>query len=323
MKKQIQIEGKVPYGIDIPVLLIFFCRADKFAKVFEQVKAARPSRLYLYQDGPRNEGDWDGILQCRDTALQIDWNCTVHMWYQEENVGCDPSGFLAQSWMFGQEEMGIVLEDDVVPSQSFFPYCKELLEKYKDDERINIICGMNNMEVSEHIKDSYLFTTKGSCWGWASWKRVATAWDEKYPWLDSEQELRNLKNQIPKKREYKRYLHYVKTHKDSGKAHFETIEGMDLYLYNRLNIVPKHNMITNIGIGGEATHTASDIRRLPKRSQRLFYMKRYEIDFPLRHPRYMMPDAVFERQMTMPTSTRLWADRIEVLFRKIIRGGKS
>ena len=213
MEKRIQVESGTPYKIDIPVLLIFFCREDKFGKVFEQVKAARPSKLYLYQDGARTEADREGIQKCREIAEQVDWCCDIHMWYQESNIGCDPSGFMAQRWMFLQEEMGIVLEDDVVPSQSFFLFCKELLEKYKEDERIHIICGMNNTGVSEHVQDSYLFTSKGSVWGWASWKRVAMLWDENYSWLESEHVLRNLKGQRLNKREYKKYLQYAIAHK--------------------------------------------------------------------------------------------------------------
>lgn len=305
------------YNIDIAVLLIFFCRDDKFCKVFEQVKKAKPSKLYLYQDGPRNEKDMEGIKRCREISSQIDWQCEVHSWYQEKNVGCDPSGFMAQRWMFEQEEMGIVLEDDVVPSQSFFPFCKELLERYKEDERINQICGMNNTGVSEHIKDSYLFTTKGSVWGWASWRRVVMQWDENYPWIDSERELQNLKCQRLKKNEYTKFIQYAAAHKKSGIAHFETIGGMDLYLYNRLNIVPKYNMISNIGVGEETTHGASDIRLLPKRVAKLFHMKRYEISFPLKHPKYMMPDYVFERKMALASPVRVFQDRVEVLFRRI------
>lgn len=312
------------YKIDIAVLLVFFCRDDKFAKVFEQVKIARPSKLYLYQDGPRNEKDMAGILRCREIASQIDWECEVHTWYQEKNIGCDPSEFLAQRWMFGQEEMGIVLEDDDIPSQSFFPFCKELLEKYKDDERINQICGMNNTGISEHIDDSYLFTTKGSCWGWASWSRVVMQWDEKYPWLDSALDLQNLKCQRMKKYEYKAYIQISQGHRDSGKAHYETIGGMDVFLYNRLNIVPKYNMITNIGVGEETTHGASDLRLLPKSVSKLFNMKRYEIDFPLKHPKYMMPDYNYEKQMRLASPLKTWRNKMEVIIRKVRYGfGKN
>ena len=89
-----------PAKTDIAVLLIFFCREDHFRKVFDEVKKARPSRLLLYQDGPRNEGDKAGIAACRAIAEDIDWQCEVHRFYQEKNMGCDPSGFIAHRWAF-------------------------------------------------------------------------------------------------------------------------------------------------------------------------------------------------------------------------------
>ena len=111
--------------IDVAVLILFFCRVEQFELVFNSVKFARPSKLYLYQDGARNIQDRTGILACREIAEDIDWECEVHRLYQEKNYGCDPSEYMAQKWFFNQEEMGIVLEDDDVPTQSFFPFCKQ------------------------------------------------------------------------------------------------------------------------------------------------------------------------------------------------------
>ena len=101
--------------IDIAVLLIFFTRDQQLGKVFEQVKLARPARLYLYQDGARanREDDAEGIKKCREIVADknIDWQCEVHRFYQEKNYGCDPSEYIAQKWMFQSEEYGIVLEE--------------------------------------------------------------------------------------------------------------------------------------------------------------------------------------------------------------------
>ena len=163
----------------------FFSRPNCFAKVFEQVKMARPSKLFLYQDGPRenNHNDVKGIAECRKIAEAIDWECEVQTFYQEKNVGCDPSEFLAQKWAFSHVDKCIILEDDDVPSQSFFPYCKELLDKYENDDRINMICGMNNLETVDSPY-SYLFSTTGSIWGWATWKRIVDSWEGDYAFLD-------------------------------------------------------------------------------------------------------------------------------------------
>lgn len=160
-----------PAKIDVAVLFIFFTRTEKTAAVFEQIRKARPTRLYLYQDGPRvnRPDDVENIEACRKVVEDIDWECQVHRMYQDKNYGCDPSEFISQKWMFATETKGIILEDDDVPSQSFFPFCKELLDKYENDTRINIICGMNNLDRSETDK-SYIFSEYGSIWGWATWK---------------------------------------------------------------------------------------------------------------------------------------------------------
>ena len=103
---------------DIPILLEFYARPDKFIHVFNAVKKMKPKYLYLYQDAPRSDKDKEGWKACRDLVNSIDWDCEVHTYYQEKNQGCDPSGFLAQSWFFSNVEYGIVLEDDCVPNES-------------------------------------------------------------------------------------------------------------------------------------------------------------------------------------------------------------
>mgnify|MGYP000009737497 FL=1 len=297
MENQVKFKAKT----DVPVLLIFFSRNEQFQSVFDEVKKARPSKLYLYQDGARegNESDRIGVEKCRATAADenIDWDCEVHRFYQEKNVGCDPSEFIAQKWMFETEEMGIVLEDDDVPSQSFFPFCKDLLERYKDDKRVNMICGMNNNDISKHVNASFLFTKKGSIWGWASWKRVLDTWDEHYTWLDDAEKLNIIKTQLTNE-EYESFIATAKQHKNTGRAHYESINAAAMFINESLNIVPKYNMITNIGISPTTTHSVSDLRLLPKRTQRLMYKKRYEIEFPLVYPKSVQRDYKFEKQMT-------------------------
>ena len=118
---------KYPFKTDIAVLLLFFNRVDTFQQVFEEVRKARPSKLFLYQDGPRGERDMAGIEACRQVVADenIDWECEVHRKYLTKNQGCDPSGYLSHQWAFSLADKVIVLEDDVVPSQSFFLSAKK------------------------------------------------------------------------------------------------------------------------------------------------------------------------------------------------------
>ena len=166
-----------PAKTDIAVLLLFFNRPSTFKLVFEEVKKARPSRLFLYQDGQRGEKDMAGIEACRKIAEDIDWECDVRKNFQTRNYGCDPSGYMAHKWAFSLADKCIVLEDDVVPSQSFFPFCKEMLDRYENDERITMVAGFNTDEVTTDVPYSYFFTSVFSIWGWASWRRVVEKWD--------------------------------------------------------------------------------------------------------------------------------------------------
>lgn len=164
---------KHPANIDVAVLLLFFNRPDKFGEVFQQVKKARPSKLFLYQDGARNSGDIDGIEKCRQIANDIDWQCEVHHLYQEKNYGCDPSEFISQKWAFSFVDKCIVLEDDDVPSIAFFSFCKTMLDKYENDTRVWMIAGFNAEEETKDVSTDYFFTSVFSIWGWASFHTLS------------------------------------------------------------------------------------------------------------------------------------------------------
>ena len=283
-----------PAKIDVAVLFIFFTRTEKTAAVFEQIRKARPTRLYLYQDGPRvnRPDDVENIEACRKVVEDIDWECQVHRMYQDKNYGCDPSEFISQKWMFATETKGIILEDDDVPSQSFFPFCKELLDKYENDTRINIICGMNNLDRSETDK-SYIFSEYGSIWGWATWKRNVDCWDSEYKWLEDNSIVSDLSKKYPG---FKNLIKVCRRHKATGREHYESILGAHQYLHHQLNIIPAANLITNIGIGSETTHSTDDITKLPRAIRKLLYKERFDIEFPLKHPEYIVEDMLFKKQ---------------------------
>lgn len=237
-------------------------------------------------------------MECRRIAEDIDWDCEVHRFYQEENKGCDPSEYIAIKWAFSHEEMCIVLEDDDVPSQSFFPYCKELLEKYKDDERINMICGLNLCGVSENTSTSYLFSRCSSIWGWASWRRVIDTWEGDYSFLDDSESMTLLKDNLDHNYHvsFDALIDYAAAHRRTGKEHYESILSCNRNLHSRLNIIPKYNMITNIGISSDSTHNVGNINLLPRGIRRVFNMERYEIQTPLTHPKYIIENYRHARQ---------------------------
>ena len=288
-----------PFKNDVAVLLLFFARPEQTKQVFDSIKEARPSKLFLYQDGPREgKNDIEGIMACRKIVEDIDWECEVHKNYLEKNQGCDPSGYLSRKWMFSYVDKGIILEDDTVPSQSFYPFCKELLDKYENDQRINMISGMNNFGTYECGGADYFFTSGGSIWGWATWKRVVDEWDPDYNYLSDEYVMNSIKS-VYGKSYINQLIATCNWHKASGKEYFETIGGMNLFVQGRYNIVPSKNMISNVGIADISTHSTNDILKIPRAVRKVFFMKTYEYSFPLNHPKYVVNDINYMKKIRL------------------------
>ena len=290
---------KHPAKTDVAVLLLFFNRPDTFGQVFEQVRLACPSQLFLYQDGPRGERDMAGIEACRQIVSDenIDWECEVHRMYQEKNYGCDPSGYMSHKWAFSIADKCIVLEDDVVPSQSFFPFCKEMLDRYENDPRITMIAGFNTDEETPDVPDSYFFTSVFSIWGWASWRRVVDQWDDSYSFIRDKYNMEQL-TALVKQRKYKSdMLKMFTDHSQSGKAYFETIFWSAMLFQSGLAIMPAKNQINNVGLTADSTHFSASLKTTPLGLRRIFTMQRKELEFPLKHPKYVIENVGYKERL--------------------------
>ena len=281
-----------PYNIDVAVAMIFFNRADTLEKVFEQVRIARPSKLFLIQDGPRkgNKNDIEGIKACREVFEgKIDWECEVYKDYSEENLGCGMRVYSGIKNAFEKVDKLIILEDDCVPGQSMFPFCKEVLDKYADDKRICSISGMNHMEKYDSNGCDYFFCSTGTIWGWATWKRVIDQWDPKYRFLDDKYVIKNMYDEFGATF-MNAFIRTCKTHLSSGREHYESILGSFAKYNYGINIIPTKNMTCNIGVDAETTHSVADIAKLPRATRKMLYMETYELEFPLKHPHYIQAD---------------------------------
>jgi hypothetical protein len=304
-------------GFDVPILLTFYKNKNRILKAITAIRKIKPSIIYFFQDGPDMPNDEIELKEARDFLFSlVDWKCNIKTKYLEKDYGAVAAGYLAQRWLFDNEELGIILEDDNVPSISFFLFCREMLYKYKDDKRINLICGSNNNLVSD-INESYLFTKKGALFGWATWKRVVDKWDPTYSWLNDKRTVSMLKDQFLTKREYKHFIEEAEKAKQHNVFNHEIINGACEYLNNTLNIVPKYNLVSNIGIDSAAQDAPAKLALVPKLYQHLYFQKAYEIDFPLIHPNYVVRDYEFERRMTISNWEYFWIP-FEVVVRRIL-----
>jgi hypothetical protein len=288
------------YLVDVPVLLSVFIRPNTIKYVFEVIKEARPSKLFLVSDGPRPDhpDDITRIAESRKIVEDIDWDCDVYKLYYDENHGLYSMVREALDFVFYFVDRCIFLDDDVVPSISFFQYCAELLERYQDDLRINSICGMNHLGIYSEPNTDYFFSEAFSIWGFALWRRTYEAfYDQSYG--NDKYTLDRLKENAIKYKEFVKALDgYYQNELYEGH-----IAGPEFYFrfiicsQNKVNILPKYNMIKNIGICEEASYTPNELRKMPKGIQKMLQMKTYEYTFPLQHPQYIVSDKKFEKKV--------------------------
>ncbi|SHG97621.1 nucleotide-diphospho-sugar transferase [Flavobacterium johnsoniae] len=245
------------YKTKSPVLFLIFNRPDVTEQVFEQIKKMQPEKLYVAADGPRKDKSNEEELcsETRSIINKIDWNCEVKTLFREENLGCKYAVSSAINWFFENEEEGIILEDDCLPSDDFFIFCDAMLEKYRYDTRIRHIGGSNLQMGQKHGEDSYYFSNLTHVWGWASWRRA---------WKDYDVELSKYKD-IDAESSFK-LIFSDPIIVDSWKYIFNKMlrNGIDTWDYqwtitnffnNSLSIIPNVNLISNIGFGVNATHT--------------------------------------------------------------------
>lgn len=286
-----------PYKSTVPVMMVFFNRPEPLKQVFEAVRRARPQKLFLVQDGARENrpGDAENILKCREVVSQVDWECEVHTNYSEENLGCGMRIYSGISWCFEQVDRLMILEDDCVPAQDFFPFCEEVLERYQDDQRVNQICGMNHLGEYDKTDNSYFFSHMGSCWGWATWKRVWDQMEYNMEFMQDQEAMRNISRMPYPPGEGKTLVQTAQERyrilKSGGKLTAWTMQfGFARYLQSQLLIIPRKNLIQNVGLTQDSAHAVNSIRKIPKHLQPVFFGKHHSVQFPLKHPKYMIAD---------------------------------
>lgn len=268
-----------------PVLLIAFNRPDTTQRVFEQIRKAQPLKFYFAVDAARPaKGEEEKKIneQVKEIARLVDWPCELHTNFRTENRGCGYGPVEAISWAFENEDRLIVLEDDCVPNQSFFRFCDEMLERYEDDTRVNIISGRSHHQGSKFFyNQDYIFTHYAHTWGWATWKRAWKHFDMRmsdYPAFIKNGGVYNVFFDKKEADFWERQFEHVYKNIEQEVSHSWDMQ----WVYARLKegglgIVPAYNLISNIG-AGNGTHTSrtySDIST-------------GDLIRPLRHPKYVV-----------------------------------
>jgi hypothetical protein len=271
------------FELATPVAFLIFNRPDTTERVFGEIAKARPPKLLVIADGPRVDRPSDA-KKCEETRAiidRVDWSCEVLTNFSDVNLGCKNRVSSGIDWVFEQVPEAIILEDDCLPHPTFFQFCQELLERYREDSRIAMISGDNFQFGHRRTDCSYYFSRYNHIWGWASWRRAWKHYDKEatlWPalkdggWLD-------VLIGSPGEREY-----WAKTYQAVYEGRIDTWDyqwTLASWTQGMLSILPNVNLISNIGFGADATHTHS--------AGIYANMKAEAMAFPLRHPEIVLP----------------------------------
>lgn len=264
---------------ETPILFLIFNRPDVTQKVFDQIRKIRPTNMFVAADGPRKGYKID-IMNCRDTRKiidQVDWPCKLTTLFRDENLGCGFAVCSAISWFFDHVEQGIVLEDDCLPDLSFFHFCGELLEKFKDDESIYVISGTNMQNGIIRGNGSYYFSNYPVTWGWASWRRAWNKFNYDIPYYEQTFKNKELDNVFQSYREKMYWRKKIKKGQLEKKSIWDYQWYYAIWKNKGIGITPNVNLIKNIGFRNNASHNfLYDTAREP--------LTVSPILFPLIHP---------------------------------------
>jgi hypothetical protein len=242
----------------VPVVFFIFNRPATTAKVLERIRAARPSRLLLVADGPRADrpGESELCRRVRELVLSgLDWKPDLLTDFSEKNLGCRARISSGLDWAFEQVEEAIILEDDCLPDATFFRFTAELLAYYRNDTRIGVISGDNFQPQPLSGADSYYFSKFNHCWGWATWKRAWKYYDHDMRAWPALRESGWLEGLFPR-REYSAYWRGF--FDQVAKRRIDTWDytwTFSCWAQSLLSVLPRANLVTNIGAGPDATHT--------------------------------------------------------------------
>jgi hypothetical protein len=267
-----------------PVALFIFNRPHNTQRVLEAIATARPVRLLVVADGARADRPGESSLcqQTRAVIDQVDWPCEVLTHYSDVNLGCKRRIASGIDWVFSCVDAAIFLEDDCLPVTSFFPFCEEMLERYRNDDRVHMVRGTNLLNGQRFNSESYYFSRFYNLWGWASRARAFKGYDVEMRQWPALRDSGWLERQLPTEAMVKLVRFFLdETH--AGRVDTWDYQWMlNGWIRNALAIVPENNLVTNIGHGPGATHTRGDDSHLAR-------LKVSPIAFPLRHPAVVQP----------------------------------
>lgn len=273
-----------------PVLFLVFNRPETTQYVFEKIKQAKPEKLFIASDGPREHIalDYEQCERVKQIVADINWPCEVHTLFRTENLGCGRAVSSAITWFFSHVEEGIILEDDCVPDMSFFGFSSQMLSLYRDSERVMMISGTSYLFNKFEKRASYFFSNYYAIWGWATWRRAWALYDFNLDKFNERLTIERLGPFLKSKECVDRYIKWFKEVKMGYADSWGYQWCYACLMHHGLCVTPIVNLVSNIGFLGAHASCRSRFNNMPIRS----------IDLgKFHHPKEIELDQVLSRRI--------------------------
>jgi hypothetical protein len=296
-----------------PVALFVFNRPDTTCQVFETIRQAKPIKLLVVADGPRpnRSGEVEKCAEVRSIVNRVDWDCEVITNYADSNLGCKRRVSSGLDWVFNIVEEAIILEDDCLPDPSFYRFCEELLETYRHDGQVMHIGGTNPNPM-ESLYCSFLYSRLVPCWGWATWRRAWQYYDGNMSLWPSYRESSDIDYFGAHAKEVYRVFQANYCNQTDSWA---TPWAFSCVVNNGLSIIPKTNLVKNIGFRNDATHTTKAPAYASTPIQ--------PISFPLIKPTVKSPNQDFDEKylkvLNNSSAVGSWKGKVKWAVNSILR----
>jgi GR25 family glycosyltransferase involved in LPS biosynthesis len=251
-------------SFDVPVLILGFNRPEDCRKVIQELRKIKAKEVFFSVDGPRHGSvtDPDRVREVQELSSLFDWDCNLHVRFLKENLGCKLAISTGITWFFENVEEGIILEDDCVPSHDFFQFCRRMLSKYRDVERVMHISGTSYLPKHSNPNHNHYFSSLHEVWGWATWKRAWKHFNLDIEYLEKAEELTLLRNYFGSRSVARWFQRYVDDSKSPTCTLWSTYWSYSIIERDALSITPCVNLVQNIGFQENATHGDHDSFRL-------------------------------------------------------------
>ena len=297
-----------------PICVIIYNRIDAVRRLMAALASVEPTHVLIVADGPRPgcADDRGRVSAARAVCESISWDCDIQRDCAHTNLGCRERVVSGLDWAFSKVERAIILEDDCLPRPGFFRFAEELLDRYRNDERVMSVCGSNHFPACIPEGQSYSFSKYHNCWGWATWADAWRRCDADLSTLSSSIEQGLLRQRLGSLRAALYWQHILRQVQNGQIDSWAYIWSYSCMIQGGLHILPRVNLIRNTGFGADSTHT----------SARPGYVRGSEagdIQFPLRHPEAVRSNKALDRMIEDSVFSKSLVNRVKWLWQKVVR----